>query len=163
LIHRQKYPNENRQDTEMTNKEPRTLLQFRRWLEDTCDDLEIYCRYAEPDFFDQLEIAQIVEDSNRLARRLGAGEVVGPDPSFPKPSESLAIVGRLLRWANEQTTQQSELMSVEEVGQMLGISARTVWRMASAGEIPQPVKFGGTKWRRTEIQTTIDLLPTMKG
>lgn len=147
----------------MSKTEPRTILQFRRWLEDTCDDLEIYCRYAEPDFFDQLNIGQTVEEAGRFARRFGAGELIGPDPTLPKPSEGLAIVGRLLRWVNEQTARPAELLSVEEVGQMLGISSRTVWRMVSAGEIPEPVKIGGsTKWRRSDIQAMIDLAQPAK-
>lgn len=147
----------------MPKTEPRTILQFRRWLEETCDDLEVYCRYAEPDFFDQLNIAQTVADANRLARRLGAGELVGLDPISPNPSEGLAIVGRLLRWANQQTDRPAELLSVEEVGRMLGISSRTVWRRVSAGEIPEPIKVGGsTKWRRTDIQAMIDLLEPVK-
>ncbi len=147
----------------MAKTEPRTILQFRRWLEENCDDLEIFCRYAEPDFFEQLSIGQTVADANRLARRFGAGDLVGLDPIAPGPSEGLAIVGRLLRWANEQTNRPAELLSVDEVGQMLRMSPRTVWRRVSGGEIPEPIKVGGsTRWRRTDIQAMIDLLEPVK-
>lgn len=46
-----------------------------------------------------------------------------------------------------------DFLSAGEVAAKLGCSDRSVWRMNSAGELPEPVQLGGmTKWRREEIE-----------
>ena len=35
------------------------------------------------------------------------------------------------------------LITAAELGQLLQISTRTLWRLRSAGELPQPVRLGG--------------------
>jgi predicted DNA-binding transcriptional regulator AlpA len=147
----------------MTKSEPRTHRQFRDWLEDTFDDLDPLCQYADPDDFDQMEIAQQVEQASRLACRFGAGDLIESEEPRRTPREALAIVGRLLARMNEKWDKPSDLLAVGEVARLFDISPRTVWRRVAAGEIPQPVSLGGlTKWRREEIQATIDLLTPMK-
>lgn len=72
--------------------------------------------------------------------------------------QTVTECGRLLAWVEGH--RKSDLLSVDEVAEMLGVSDRSVWRMVSAGEIPKPVKIGGlTKWRRSDLQAMIDLLP----
>jgi len=45
------------------------------------------------------------------------------------------------------------LLSIEQVQRLLGgCSTRHVYRMASAGRMPRPIKFGGlTRWRSAEL------------
>ncbi|HUY90660.1 MAG TPA: helix-turn-helix domain-containing protein [Pirellulales bacterium] len=147
----------------MRKTEPKTLAQYLKWLQATFDDMEIYTRHAEPDFFEQLQIGETVEQACRLTCRLGGGHLIGKERGVMTPREALVILGRLLAWAREQSSQPAALLSAEEVGRLLGISTRTVWRMLSAGEIPPPIKIGGlTKWRREEIQAMIDLAEASK-
>jgi excisionase family DNA binding protein len=48
------------------------------------------------------------------------------------------------------------LITAGDVAQLLKISTRTVWRMCSAGAVPQPVRFGGTvRWRLEEFKQWI--------
>ena len=43
-------------------------------------------------------------------------------------------------------------IQAREVGRMLGVSLRQVWRLNSAGKLPKPVRLGGSvRWRRDEI------------
>jgi predicted DNA-binding transcriptional regulator AlpA len=44
-----------------------------------------------------------------------------------------------------QPKPQLQLISVEEVAQMLGCSVRSVWRMRDLGRIPPPIKVGGRR------------------
>ncbi len=52
---------------------------------------------------------------------------------------------------------QPTLLTVEQVGAMLSVSKRTVWRMLSAGELIEPIRVrGNTRWRHAELQEWID-------
>lgn len=49
------------------------------------------------------------------------------------------------------------LLTAEDVGHLLQVSERSVWRWLSAGKIPEPVKIGGsTRWRRGDVQEWIE-------
>lgn len=49
------------------------------------------------------------------------------------------------------------LISAETIAEMLGISKRQVWRLASSGHLPGRVKLGRlTRWRRADIQRWIE-------
>ncbi|MDZ4852845.1 MAG: helix-turn-helix domain-containing protein [Pirellulaceae bacterium] len=51
----------------------------------------------------------------------------------------------------------SLVMTVTEVGECLGISTRTVYRLLDAGQIPKPIKLGNsTRWRRRDIESFIN-------
>ena len=48
------------------------------------------------------------------------------------------------------------LIPAAEFARLLQISTRTLWRQLSAGQIPRPVRFGGTvRWRLEEIREWI--------
>lgn len=65
-------------------------------------------------------------------------------PKSPTPMESAAI-------------SNSKLISVQELSSMLGMSKRTVWRLLSAGQVPQPVRIGrNTRWRLDQVCQWID-------
>lgn len=53
-------------------------------------------------------------------------------------------------------TAEPLLVTAAEVARLLNVSTRTLWRQLSAGQIPQPVRFGGTvRWRVEEIRNWI--------
>ncbi len=44
------------------------------------------------------------------------------------------------------------LVRADEVARMMGVSERTLWRLASAGRVPRPVRIGrNTRWRKAEV------------
>lgn len=46
-----------------------------------------------------------------------------------------------------------DFLSARQVAERLGCSERSVWRMKSSGELPDPVQLGGmVKWRREDIE-----------
>jgi excisionase family DNA binding protein len=50
------------------------------------------------------------------------------------------------------------VVSVREVAELLGVNARTVWRMAQRGEIPAPIRFGErvVRWRLLDLREHLD-------
>jgi len=127
-------------------------------LETVCEQLETFCD-ADADFYDQLVVAQIVEEAVRGAIKAGAGHLVPAEQTLYGPREALAVLGRILAWAQDQDSEPPLLISAATVAQMLNRSVRTVWRLASAGEIPAPVKLGGlTQWRRDDIVAHVQLM-----
>ena len=52
---------------------------------------------------------------------------------------------------------QLELLTKEQVAAKLNLSLRSIYRMAEAGKIPPPVKFGGAvRWRSDVIDDWIE-------
>lgn len=49
------------------------------------------------------------------------------------------------------------LINAEELGRMMGVSERTLWRLLSGGKLPQPVRIGrNTRWRLAEVTEWIE-------
>ncbi len=49
------------------------------------------------------------------------------------------------------------LISAEELAKLMDVSVRTLWRLLSAGKVPQPVRIGrNTRWRLAEIREWIE-------
>ena len=49
------------------------------------------------------------------------------------------------------------LISAEELATLMQVSERTLWRLLSAGKVPQPVRIGrNTRWRLAEIRDWIE-------
>ena len=48
------------------------------------------------------------------------------------------------------------LVNVRDVGRMLGISGRTVWKLLKNGQFPEPVRIGrSTRWRVSDVEEHI--------
>ncbi len=44
------------------------------------------------------------------------------------------------------------LIDAEKLARMMDVSERTLWRWVSRGDVPRPVRIGGsTRWRLAEI------------
>lgn len=59
------------------------------------------------------------------------------------------------------TTTDSELepllIGVNDLAGLLQVSTRTIWRLVSSGEAPEPIRFGGScRWRLEEVRAWID-------
>lgn len=49
------------------------------------------------------------------------------------------------------------LIPAVDLARMMQISTRTLWRMRSAGQVPEPVRLGGTvRWRLDEIKHWVE-------
>jgi excisionase family DNA binding protein len=49
------------------------------------------------------------------------------------------------------------LISAEELAKLMQVSERTLWRLLSAGKVPQPVRIGrNTRWRYAEVREWIE-------
>lgn len=49
------------------------------------------------------------------------------------------------------------MLDVAAVAAMLGLSIRTVYRLTDAGEMPNPIKLGGSnRWDRLTVEKWID-------
>jgi len=48
------------------------------------------------------------------------------------------------------------LIAAADLARLLNVSTRTLWRLRSAGQLPQPVRLGGVvRWRLEEIRQWI--------
>lgn len=53
-------------------------------------------------------------------------------------------------------TTTSALLSVREVAATLGFGVSTVWRQVRKGNLPTPIRIGGsTRWRRADIEALL--------
>lgn len=60
-------------------------------------------------------------------------------------------------------TPQPEILRIDEVAAIVGMSKATVWRRVRSGDFPPQVRLGGPNiravgWRRSEIETWIAAL-----
>lgn len=53
-----------------------------------------------------------------------------------------------------------ELLTVKEVGGLLKIHARSVWRLAATGRIPAPLRLGTktVRWRAIDLEEHLEKL-----
>ena len=53
-------------------------------------------------------------------------------------------------------TGQPLLITARKLAQLLGVSTRTLWRLRSAGRLPEPMRLGGAvRWRFDEVREWI--------
>lgn len=56
-----------------------------------------------------------------------------------------------------QLSESPRMMHVAAVAQLLGVSARHVYRLADSGQMPRPIKLGGSvRWDRRVIEQWIE-------
>ncbi|TKJ32883.1 MAG: AlpA family transcriptional regulator [Planctomycetes bacterium B3_Pla] len=59
---------------------------------------------------------------------------------------------------NTATRTRPELLKAAEVAKMLNISARHLWRLRAARQIPAPVQIGGsTRWKLRDLVIWLDM------
>lgn len=53
----------------------------------------------------------------------------------------------------EKTNQNMQLLSAKELGRVLDLSKRQIFRLNSCGKIPAPLRIGGSvRWSSSEIR-----------
>lgn len=46
-----------------------------------------------------------------------------------------------------------QLLRVSDLAQLMQVSVRTIWRLRSAAQLPEPIRVGGSvRWNREEIE-----------
>ncbi len=69
------------------------------------------------------------------------------------PRQPLSAAGT---WRAEVAS-ADRLLRAREVADMLAVSLRGVWRLASEGHIPAPIKLGGaTRWRESDLRRLLN-------
>lgn len=59
--------------------------------------------------------------------------------------------------SNHKKPKKNGLLSALEVANYLKISKRTLWRLLSSGEVPEPIRFGGNvRWSVATLETWIE-------
>ncbi len=57
---------------------------------------------------------------------------------------------------SERAETKPLLIDRRQVGELLNLSTRTVWRLLSAGKLPKPVRIGrSVRWSRSDLETWI--------
>ncbi|MFN9272905.1 MAG: helix-turn-helix transcriptional regulator [Planctomycetia bacterium] len=70
------------------------------------------------------------------------------DPAEPHPCQNRRGSGELVL--------EPDLIDAETAATIVGVARRTWYRYVDNGDVPQPVRFGGSvKWRREEIDEWI--------
>lgn len=141
----------------MKTKTPRTLSDYREYLESAFDILE--SDHAS-DFFDQMQIANQVEEASTLACRFGMGDLIDPQHHIMTPRQALVVVGRLLARAEKEL--RSPTLDIHEIALILGCTERTVWRWEAKGLIPAARRVGRlVRWDRDEVDTWLEKQATL--
>ena len=53
---------------------------------------------------------------------------------------------------------ESKLLTAKDLGQLLALSKRQIFRLNSCGKIPNPLKVGGSiRWRQTDINLWLEM------
>lgn len=49
------------------------------------------------------------------------------------------------------------LLTAQQLAKLLQVSTRTIWRLRSAGQLPQPIELGGSiRWNRDAVHRWIN-------
>ena len=79
------------------------------------------------------------------------------------PGTPSAPAGATMEITMLNETTNERLLTDKQVAYLLGISIRSVWRMADKGTLPKPIKILRlARWKITEIQSVMDNLPRAK-
>jgi excisionase family DNA binding protein len=62
--------------------------------------------------------------------------------------------------ANVEQKIGTELMTSQQVAELLVVSVRTVWRLVASGKFPQPVRYNRklVRWKSAEVSRYIESL-----
>ena len=129
----------------MKTKPPKTKRDFVRYLRDVFDDLQ---DAHVSDLFEEISLADLIEEVSATACRFGAGHLIEPFQYMMKTREALAIVGRLLVWA-ERTTEDH--FDRAQAADYLGITAASLYGLVERKRIV-PLRGPRRTYRFTKEQ-----------
>lgn len=113
----------------MSMKPPRTKQEFTRYLRAAFDRLQAI---HEADSFEQMDIAQLVEEVSVTACRFGAGHLIDPPHQAMTPREALVVVGRLLAWSEENL---GSFFDSSQAADYLGITGASLYGLVERKRI----------------------------
>ncbi|MCL2639496.1 MAG: helix-turn-helix domain-containing protein [Phycisphaerales bacterium] len=62
-------------------------------------------------------------------------------------------MGKNANSSQPQSQHQPLVLQVKQVAKLLNLSERTIWRLASTGEIPRPIGFGRSRrWSHKSLE-----------
>jgi predicted DNA-binding transcriptional regulator AlpA len=119
------------------------------------DDLSIECQQSRTIF--DIDVISGAEDMRSQDRRRAFRSDDSRTNNFSKPPNGAVLdhAGSALHPPTDDD--RSLLLTVEDVARLLKISIRSVWRLHSAGALPDPMpwELGSVRWRRTDIETWV--------
>lgn len=68
-------------------------------------------------------------------------------------------------YATDTNTDAPDLLTADDVADLLGVSKRTLWRLTAAGTLPQPIRFNRklVRWKGAAVRAWIEsLVPAPK-
>jgi excisionase family DNA binding protein len=129
---------------------PKSIADLVTWLRKEYDALAHLDKYGPPDdadesFFVGLEVADIVGNAQRVASEFGAPAYEVPPK--PTPREGMTAVGRLVRWAQDESP--SEVFTVTEAARHLKVKTDTVRSWINSGRLKAANTGAGSRprWR----------------
>lgn len=91
--------------------------------------------------------------------RTEPGDRVAVRPLIPNPGGAMAAPAPVARETPEAgpiSWPDERLLRVRDVADLLALSPRTVWRMATTGDLPAPIRLGGsTRWRWGDLRALV--------
>ena len=129
----------------MKPRSPKTKRDFVRYLRDLFDDLQTA---DVSDFFEKMSLADLIEDVNMTACRCGAGHLIEPYRHMMTTREALAVVGRLLSWAESN---RGDYFDSVQAADYLGISKASLYALVERKRIV-PLRGPRRTYRFTKEQ-----------
>lgn len=102
-------------------KPPRNRQEFIRYLRDAFDTVE---DAHTSDHFEEMSLADLIEEISVMACRFGAGELIDPKHHIMTPRDALVVVGRLLAWAERNP---GDHFDSQQAADYLGVTGASLY------------------------------------
>lgn len=129
----------------MKLKPPKTRQEFTHFLRDVFVKLE---HAHTTDYFEEIDIADLIEKVSVLACRFGAGDLIAPQHHTMKTREALAVVGRLLNWAEQNS---GDYFDSRQAADYIGVTTASLYGLVERKRI-MPLRGPRRTYRFTKKQ-----------
>ena len=127
-------------ETETKNRQ-----EFTRYLRDVFDKLE---DTHTSDHFEEMDLADLIEQVSITACRFRAGDLIGPQRQIMAPREALAVVGRLLAWAEQNP---GDYFDCRQAADYIGVTVASLYGLVERKRIV-PLRGPRRTYRFTKKQ-----------
>lgn len=129
----------------MKLKLPKTRREFIRYLRDVFDELQLA---HTTDYFEEMDLAALVEEVSVTACRFGAGHLIDPHHHMMNTRQALIVVGRLLAWAEHDP---GDYFDSPQAADYLGITKASLYGLVKRKRIV-PLRGPRRTYRFTKKQ-----------